>query len=136
MSPSLETPWATPSDLKNAWLLDLEIPYSDETIAVWLQRAQDDLVGRKPSLVAEVATSERVARLARDVVVSMVSRVFTNPEGLRSSMGVTGPLTEQVMFAGANPGELIPTKAELDRLGILDRKRRRQRAFTIRMRGG
>lgn len=126
------TPWATPTDVRNAWLLDAELTLSDETMKVWIQRAQDDLVSRKTSLVSEVAASSELARQARDVVVSMVTRVFANPEGLRSSMGATGPFTEQVMFAGENPGELMPTRAELARLGILERPTRRQRAFSVR----
>jgi len=52
----------------------------------------------------------------KDVVTSMVQRVFRNPEGVRTRQETTGPFSGSVTLGGDQPGELWITDDELSRL--------------------
>lgn len=118
--------WTTPADVTDSWI-GPDRPTDDVLIQTWLDRAEREVRYRVPDLVARIAleAAEVPARtdlleLTRDVVVSMVSRVFRNPEGIRqvNQSSGTGPFSESVSrtYGGNTPGSLALTDDELAKL--------------------
>lgn len=129
------TPWASPDDVRGVWLLDEEDLPDDTKISKWIARAQRLIESTRrqyaPSsqpIAARIAGDESLAETVSDLVVAMVCRVFSNPEGVRSAMDVTGPLTSNVTYGGDDPGTLYVTSKEMASVGVA---RRRQRAFSV-----
>lgn len=134
--PVAKAPWADPQEVVNGWLLDEDLLPDETKITVWIARAQklveDTYRIKKPNatpLSEKVAADPDLAETARDIIVAMLERVFSNPEGVRSAMDVTGPLTGSVTYGGDNPGVLDLSDTEARRMGIFNR--RRQRAFSV-----
>lgn len=128
-------PWADPQTVIDGWLLDADLLPTEKQIRIWIRRAQtliEDtrraVAPRSTSIAQRIETDRELAQTVSDVVVAMVERVFANPEGVRSAMDVTGPLTGSVTYGGDNPGTLDVTAKEMRRLGI---SKRRQRAFSV-----
>jgi len=127
--------WTTPEDVILAWIGD-GAPLDDDQVQVWIEKAEREIRFRVPTiqarLDAEAAQIPPVTDLleaAQDVVVSMVTRVFRNPEGIRQTNATTGPFTESRTYGGDTPGGLGMTDDELAKLqGV-----RARGAFTISM---
>ncbi|VEG28042.1 Gp19/Gp15/Gp42 family protein [Actinomyces howellii] len=119
--------------VRGAWLLDPEDLPEDSVLQGLIGRAERLLRGLSPSLGDRAARDPDLADRVQDVVVAMVLRVVSNPEGVRSTSETTGPLTTSVTYGGSDPGQLFVTDTEKDLLGIR-RGRRRQAAFSVSMR--
>lgn len=112
--------WATPQDVIDSWIGG-GAPDDLDQVQLWLDRAErmvrakiPDLQGR---LDAEAEAPGELTATVRDVVVAMVTRVYRNPLGLRSTMDTSGPYTKQATFGGDTPGTLFLTDEELAQLG-------------------
>jgi hypothetical protein len=108
--------WVTPAEFRAAWIGD-DAPKHDETIQIWLDRAERMIRRRVPDLETRIGEEPEVNQdlldTARDVVITMTTRVFRNPEGIRQNNMTTGPYTESRTYGGDVPGELILTENEL-----------------------
>jgi hypothetical protein len=127
--------WTTPDDVVDAWIGD-DAPDDDSQIQKWIDKAEREIRFRIPGLQVrldlEAALLPPVTELletAKDVVVSMVTRVFRNPEGIRQRNTTTGPFTESATYGGDVPGGLGLTGDELEKL----RGQSTKGAFTISM---
>ena len=132
-------PWTTPADVLDSWI-GLDAPDDLDLVATWIAKAEREIKYRVPDIqeridleAAEVPARTDLLELTRDVVASMVARVFRNPEGIRTvnqSSG-TGPFSESVSrtYGGDVPGGLGLTDGELARL----RGSRSTRAFSVSM---
>lgn len=127
--------WTSPDDVILAWIGE-GAPTDDEQTQIWINKAEREIRFRVPDIQtridAEAARIPPVTDLletAKDVVVSMVTRVFRNPEGIRQRNTTTGPFTESATYGGDTPGGLGLTDDELAKLqGV-----RARGAFTISM---
>lgn len=118
--------WTTPDDVLDAWI-GPDVPSDDARLQTWINRAEREVRFRVPDLQARIdgeqaliPPSQDLLELTRDVVVSMVMRVFRNPDGIRTvnqSSG-TGPFSESVSrtYGGDQPGGLGLTDDELAKL--------------------
>jgi len=118
--------WTTADDVINAWIGD-DAPSDTDQIDLWIGKAEREIRSRIPDLQARIDAqaellppSTALLDDAIDVVVAMVTRVFRNPEGIRSrNTGVTtGPFSESgtVTYGGNTPGELALLDSELAKL--------------------
>lgn len=114
--------WATPADVTGTWIGD-DAPTDTTKIQKWIDKAEREIKRRVPDLTDRIAAegSETPARTdlldtTIDVVVAMVTRVFRNPEGLRTTNVGTGPFTETRTYGGDVPGGLGLTDDELAKL--------------------
>lgn len=127
--------WTTPGDVIDAWIGE-GAPRDNGQLAVWIGKAEREIRFRVPNIQARidaeaiaVPTSTDLLEVARDVTVSMVTRVFRNPEGIRQRNTTTGPFTESATYGGDIPGGLGLTADELAKLeGV-----RQGGAFTVSM---
>lgn len=118
--------WTTPDDVTDSWI-GPDAPTDLVLVQKWIDRAEREVRFRVPDLQARLdadAALEPPATdlldLTVDVVVAMVSRVFRNPEGIRTvnlSSG-TGPFSESrsQTYGGDQPGGLGLTADELAKL--------------------
>lgn len=126
--------WTLPEDVLESWIGSDAPVDEDALLQRWIDRAEREIRYRVPSVVDRLALTEPdLLETVQDVVVAMVTRVFRNPEGIRTvnqSSG-TGPFSESVSrtFGGDQPGGLSLSDAELARL----RGGRSARAFTVDM---
>ena len=126
--------WTSANDVIGAWIGD-GAPTDSTLVDLWIGRAERLLRGAVPDLQArldaEAGLEPPVTDLletVRDVVAEMVTELFRNPEGKRSSQTTTGPFSENVTFGGDNPGKLFVTADQLARLrGVTVG----QRAFSV-----
>lgn len=118
--------WTTPADVTDSWI-GPDAPTDLALVQKWIDRAEREIRYRVPDVQERIDSeaAESPARtdlldLARDVVVSMVSRVFRNPEGIRqvNESSGTGPFSESVSrtYGGNTPGSLSLTDDELAKL--------------------
>lgn len=118
--------WTTTADVTDAWIGE-GAPTDTVKVQKWIDRAEREIRFRVPDLqaridaeAAETPGRTDLLELAKDVVVSMVTRVFRNPEGIRSVQGttVTGPFTDTTThtYGGNVPGGLGLTDDELTKL--------------------
>ena len=114
--------WTTAADVTDAWIGE-GVPTSAEKIQLWIGKAEREIRFRVPDILARIAAeaAEVVPRTdlleaARDVTVSMVTRVFRNPEGIRQANETTGPFTTSRTYGGDVPGGLGLTDDELAKL--------------------
>ena len=127
--------WTSPDDVNLAWIGE-GAPSDAAQTQVWIDKAEREIRFRvadiQARIDAEAALIPAVSDLletAKDVVVSMVTRVFRNPEGIRQRNTTTGPFTESATYGGDTPGGLGLTDDELAKLqGV-----RTRGAFTISM---
>lgn len=118
--------WTSPDDVTDSWI-GPDAPTDDVLVQKWVDRAEREVRYRVPDLQARLdAEADLVPPvtdlldMARDVVVAMVTRVFRNPEGIRTvnqSSG-TGPFSESksLTYGGDQPGGLGMTADEVARL--------------------
>jgi len=122
--------WTVPSDVTGAWIGE-GAPANDAAITVWISKAEREIKYRVPDIQARITAELPATDLldtAKDVVVSMVTRVFRNPEGIRQTNVTTGPYTASKTYGGNQPGGLGITDEELAKL-----QGKREGAFTVDM---
>ena len=114
--------WTAPADVTGAWIGE-GVPDDDTQIQRWIDKAEREIRYRVPDIqpridaeAAETPARTDLLELAKDVVVSMVTRVFRNPEGIRQANTTTGPFTESKTYGGDVPGGLGLTDDELAKL--------------------
>jgi hypothetical protein len=81
-------------------------------------------------MVADPVVEPDLLDNVKDVVTSMVQRVFRNPEGVRTRQETTGPFSGSVTLGGDQPGELWITA---DELALISPAGSSKGAFTIDM---
>ena len=127
--------WTQPADVVDAWIGE-DAPDDNAQLAVWIGKAEREIRFRVPGIQARIDAeaelippSTELLEGAKDVTVSMVTRVFRNPEGIRQANMTTGPFTESRTYGGDVPGGLGLTADELAKLeGV-----RQGGAFTVSM---
>lgn len=123
--------WTEPDDVTDAWIGE-GAPADNSQLQIWIDKAEREIRFRVPDIQARIAAEAPLTDLletAQDVVVSMVTRVFRNPEGIRQRNTTTGPFTESATYGGDVPGGLGLTLDELAKLqGV-----RTRGAFTVSM---
>lgn len=114
--------WTAPSDVTDAWIGEGE-PTDTTKIQKWIDKAEReirfrvvDVQERIDAEAAETPARTDLIDTAKDVVVSMVTRVFRNPEGIRQVNETTGPFTSSRTYGGDVPGGLGITDDELAKL--------------------
>lgn len=122
--------WATSQDVIDSWIGE-DVPDDADLVQTWVDKAEREIRFRVPDLAAriEAETGTDLRDAAVDVVVSMVSRVFRNPRGIRQTNITTGPYTGSETYGGDVPGGLGITDDELEKL----RGVRSTGAFTVDM---
>lgn len=110
--------WTLPEDITGSWV-GVNIPTDAEKLQVWIDRAERLIRKRVPDLQARIDAEAELVPVetdlldtTKDVVVSMVTEVFRNPEGMRSLQTTTGPFTNSTTFGGDNPGKLTLSHAD------------------------
>lgn len=123
--------WTTPDEVVAAWIGD-DAPTDLAKVDYWAGRAERMLRGRVPSLdlrlAADPVVEPDLLENVKDVVISMVQRVFRNPEGVRTRQESTGPFSGSVTLGGDQPGSLWITDDELALVALAGTNRG---AFTI-----
>ena len=127
--------WTQPADVVDAWIGE-DAPDDNAQLSVWIGKAEREIRFRVPGIQARIdaeaeliPSSTEMLEGAKDVTVSMVTRVFRNPEGIRQANMTTGPFTESRTYGGDVPGGLGLTADELAKLeGV-----RQGGAFTVSM---
>jgi hypothetical protein len=122
--------WTTAAEVVAAWIGD-DAPADSAKVDLWVGRAERLLRAKVPTLATRVVADPAEPDLVdnvKDVVTSMVQRVFRNPEGVRTRQETTGPFSGSVTLGGDQPGELWVTDDELARLSPAGTNRG---AFTI-----
>jgi hypothetical protein len=114
--------WTQTADVTGAWIGE-GAPTDTGKIQRWIDKAEREIRYRVPDITARITAeaAETPARtdlleLAKDVTVSMVTRVFRNPESIRQTNTTTGPFTESRTYGGDIPGGLALTDKELAKL--------------------
>lgn len=128
--------WTTAEDVLNAWIGD-GAPTDLTKVDTWIGMAERLIRREVPDLQSRLdAEAELVPPVTdlldtvRDIVISMVTRVFRNPDGRRSIQQTTGAFSESTTFGGDTPGGLILTD---DELSALQGNKSGQRAFMVDM---
>lgn len=110
--------WTTAADVVDTWIGD-DAPADLMKVDLWVGRAERLLRSKVPTLAGRmvaVPVEPDLVDNVKDVVTSMVQRVFRNPEGVRTRQETTGPFSGSVTLGGDQPGELWVTDDELSRL--------------------
>lgn len=126
--------WTSASYVIDSWIGE-DAPMDPALVDSWIARAERMIRKQVPDLQARIdgeaealPASTETLDSARDVVAAMVTRVFRNPEGRRSTSVGTGPFSENVTFGGDQPGGLHLSS---DELSLLAGIRAGQRAFGV-----
>lgn len=105
----MEDTWTSVEDFLGMWVGE-GAPDDFELITRWIRRAERLIRREIPDLTKRLQHSSGEPDLlesVRDVVVAMVTRVFRNPEGIRTIQDSTGGVfSGSTTYAGANPGGL------------------------------
>lgn len=114
--------WTEPADVTDAWIGE-GVPTDTGKIQKWIDKAEREIRYRVPDAqeridaeAAETPARQDLIETAKDVVVSMVTRVFRNPEGIRQVNETTGPFGSSRTYGGDVPGGLGITDEELAKL--------------------
>ena len=125
--------WTTAAEVVAAWIGD-DAPTDLAKVETWIGKAERLLRSKLPDLSGRVAadpvTEPDLLGNVSDVVVTMVQRVFRNPEGVRTRQESTGPFGGSVTYGVDQPGALWVTDAELAMLTVAGSSRG---AFTVDM---
>ncbi|MEN1976991.1 hypothetical protein [Cellulomonas olei] len=126
-----ETPWATPDEVEDGWLLEDDFDFTTEQVERQIRNARLAILSRDPYMAERIAADATgvLREQVRAVTIRVVLRVLRNPEGMRQFTETMGPFTQGGTVGGDNPGEIELSPADLRQLGI--RTRRRRRAFTV-----
>lgn len=113
--------WTTAAEVVAAWIGD-DAPADLAKVDLWVGRAERLIRARIPGIadrvVAEPVVEPDLVDNVKDVVTSMVQRVFRNPEGVRTRQESTGPFSGSITLGGDQPGELWLTDDEKARLSL------------------
>jgi hypothetical protein len=127
--------WTQPADVIGSWI-GPDAPSDEDQVQIWIDKAEREIKHRvsdvQTRIDAEGAEDPARTELLNnsiDVTVSMVTRVFRNPSGLRQTNETTGPFTTSMTYGGALPGALEITDAEIAKL----RGAQTRGAFTVNM---
>lgn len=114
--------WTQPDDVIDSWIGE-DAPTDTVLVLLWIAKAEREIRARIPDLQARldaeaelIIPSTDLLETTKDVVVSMVTRVFRNPEGIRQVNSTTGPFTDSKTYGGDTPGGLALTADELEKL--------------------
>lgn len=125
--------WTVPNDVTDSWVGE-NAPTDAGRLQIWIDRAERMVRRRVPDLQARIDSEADATppvtdllETAKDIVVAMVTEVFKNPDGKRSTSSSTGPFGDNVTFAGDNPGKLALTSDQEDQLS----GSRKGEAFTV-----
>jgi len=114
-------PWADPEDVIDSWI-GPNRPDDEDLVALWIAKAEREVRRQVPDIVtrleADPVDEPDLRENLRDVLVSMVQRVFRNPEMIRQVNETTGPFSESRTYGGDLPGGLGLTADELDKLRL------------------
>lgn len=126
--------WTTDAEVINSWIGD-GAPTNTVLVNTWIGRVERMIRSNVPDLQARldveaalVTPSTELLDVTRDIVVAVVSRIFRNPEGVRTRQESTGPLAGSVTYGGTEPGGLSLTG---DELASLRGSSSGQRAFSV-----
>lgn len=123
--------WTTANEVIAAWI-GIDAPTDTAKVTVWIEKAERLLRSKLPDLQGRISanpvTEPDLLSNVKDVVTSMVQRVFRNPEGVRQRQEGTGPFTGSVTYGGDQPGALWVTDAEL---ALISAKGSNRGAFTV-----
>lgn len=101
--------WTNPDDVIRMWVGD-NPPTDVELVGRWVARAERLIRKEFPDMrerLEDTAREPDLAESVKDVVIAMVTRVFRNPEGIRTIQDSTGGVfSGSTTFAGSNPGAL------------------------------
>jgi hypothetical protein len=97
-----------------AWTIGDDAPTDTALVDVWVGKAERLLRHKVPDLQSRIDGGLEPDLLGnvKDVVTSMVQRVFRNPMGVRTVQESTGPLGGSVTYGGDQPGALWVTDTE------------------------
>jgi hypothetical protein len=113
--------WTTAAEVVAAWIGD-DAPTDMVKVDLWVGRAERLVRATIPGIADRIAADPVVEPdlldNVKDVVTSMVQRVFRNPEGVRTRQESTGPFSGSVTLGGDQPGELWLTGDEKARLSL------------------
>jgi hypothetical protein len=104
--------WVDAQRFQNEWI-GYDAPTDQDKITAWLGKAERMIRLRVPGIQQRIDSGEPdLADNVADVVIAMVTRVFRNPEGMRSTNSTTGALSESITYGGDNPGtlEILPSE--------------------------
>ena len=111
--------WTLAADVIDSWIGD-GAPSDPALVDVWIARTErmirrnvPDLQARLDNGAALEPPSTELLDVTRDIVVAVVTRIFRNPEGVRTRQESTGPLAGSVTYGGNEPGGLALTSDEL-----------------------
>lgn len=128
--------WTLASDVIGSWIGD-GAPTDSVLVDSWIGRAERLIRRSVPDLQARldveaglVPVSTELLDSVQDVVVAVVTRMFRNPEGVRTRQESTGPFGGSVTYGGSEPGGLHITA---DEMALLTGSSGGQRAFSIDM---
>lgn len=118
--------WTAATDVVDSWIGD-DAPTNLDLVDLWIGKAEREVRRRIPDLQARIDAeaelippSTELLEATKDVVVAMVSRVFRNPEGVRTIQknSTTGPFTsgDSITMGGDQPGALWLTDDEVAKL--------------------
>jgi hypothetical protein len=108
--------WTTAQYVIDAWIGD-DAPDDLAKVDLWIGRAEREIRSEIPGIQARLDIPEPdLIENVIDVLISMVTRVFRNPEGTRQLSTTTGPFSEQRTFGGDTPGELFLSDRERAKL--------------------
>jgi len=108
--------WTDAADVVNAWIDD-DAPTDLAKVELWIGRAERMVRREVPDIQARIDAGEPdLVELASDVVFEMVRRVFQNFRGVRTYQEGTGPFQTSETYGGDQPGALVVTASELQRL--------------------
>lgn len=109
--------WAIGQDVIDSWI-GPGAPTSPSLVQTWVDRAERLLRVKVPDLETRITAGDEpdLRDAVVDVVVSMVTRIFRNPQGYRQINVTTGPFSEGGTVGGDNPGSLYVTDDELAQL--------------------
>lgn len=126
--------WTAPADVLASWIGE-DAPDSVEeqaVIEVWLGRAERFLRREVSDLQERIDAGEvDLLETAKDVVVSMVIRLFRNPDGARTRQETAGSYSGMVSYAGETPGQLYIEARELASLTMGTRGTAKVNSFTM-----
>jgi hypothetical protein len=109
--------WTTAADVIDAWIGD-DAPTDSNKVGIWIAKAEREVRVQVPDITDRIAADSTGDLLANtmDVVISMVQRVFRNPEGVRQVSEGTGPFSGSKTYGGNHPGALYLTDEELQKI--------------------
>lgn len=118
--------WTTADDVIDSWIGD-GAPTDTALVDLWIGKAEREIRRRIPNIQLRIdaeaelePSSTELLESTRDVVVAMVSRIFRNPEGVRTIQknSTTGPFSsgDSVTMGGDQPGALALTDDEVAKL--------------------